>query len=211
MLRAATVAALPVADEPTPFWDGGDAAQVMGRWVGERVRDPEREGRFTAPNRLNGSSGRWVSDNVLATLGYDRSQAWITDCLDTYRLSAGVAARLADTYDHGCGERRWSPWSIRPHPWEAEIVTEATAAHLDRLRGELETCQPDQLVTLGNAALRVVARVFAQSLRRLSTDTYGVPIAVRLGSTSIEWLPLAHPAAPQRYQDAHEGWRKQRE
>ena len=204
------VAALPVADEPVPFWDGSDAVERIDRWRREFRLDLAVHGRFSSPGRLNGSSGRWLDDHVLAPLQCGRDDAWITDCLDTYRLSTGVAARLTDTYDAGRLRYGWPDWPVAPHPSEQAIVDEARQSHMWRLRQELESCGPELVVTLGNAACRTLRELTSVGPSRLDVTGYGQRHQVDVGGGAVDWLPLAHPAAPRPYQRAHEQWEEHR-
>ena len=50
--------------------------------------------------RLNGPSGLWLRSNMLNPLSRAGAGThFVTDCLTTYRLSTGAAARLKDTYE----------------------------------------------------------------------------------------------------------------
>jgi hypothetical protein len=201
------VSALPVADEPEPFWNGFDAAERVESWVTSMgPPDLTTLGTFCAPGKLNGSSGRWVDEKVLKALGTERGQAWITDCLDTYRLSTGVQARLEDTYDVGRPTFGWPEWSLARHPSEAAIIREAADQHVHRLRTELGMCKPELIVTLGNAALRTMRVLLETGPKRIAVADYGAPIRVPVGNRTIDWFPLAHPAAPPEYQLAHTRW-----
>jgi uracil-DNA glycosylase len=123
--------------------------------------------------------------------------------------STGVAAAIATIYARFAHSFGLVTADVRSHPSEAQIVAESTASHLDRLRSELETCRPDLVVTLGNAALRVMRRLVTEPpvLTYLAADdSYGRQLAVETGERSFMWIPLAHPAAPRRYQVAHERW-----
>lgn len=200
------VKALPVADEPSPFWNGTDASDLVREWIATNDFDPATHGSFFPAPKFNGTSGKWVDDRVLEPLGATRESTWITDCLDTYRLSNGARKALTDTYDPARSRYGWPAWRLRPHPSEDEVVQESGSWHKDRLRVELATCRPELVVTLGNAALRVMGALLSAGPERLDPAGYGTRLTVGLGAHTIEWLPLAHPAAPQRYQEAHQGW-----
>lgn len=203
-----SVRALPVADEPSPFWDGHDADERVSGWMAAYGISREEHGAFSAPERLNGPSGTWVAERLLAPFGMSRDDVWITDSLDTYRMSTGVAQRLANTYDRGRLRFGWPAAALRGHPSESEIVTEALAGHRERLRDEITTCRPERIVTLGNAALRVVAALAGHHTRKLTSDaSYGGSLDITIDGRQLRWTPLAHPAAPKVYQDAHERWR----
>jgi len=92
------IKAIAVDNEPEPFWTGQDEAARIEAWK-ERVGfDQAKWGAVAPAGRLNGSSGDWVEQQVLDPLGALRSNTWITDCLDTYRCSDGLASRIDDTY-----------------------------------------------------------------------------------------------------------------
>jgi hypothetical protein len=200
------VRALPIADEPVPFWDGSDADERIVRWRHAFATDPAVHGRFSAPGRLNGSSGRWLDEHVLTPLGVGRYEVCVTDCLDLYRMSNGVKARLADTYDAGRARYGWPPQDIEPHPNESAIVTEAVGSHGDRLMRVLARCRPDLVVTLGNAACRVIHELAGAGSRRLDLNRYGQRQKLSIDGHDSVWLPLAHPAAPRPYQVVHQMW-----
>jgi uracil-DNA glycosylase len=201
-----SVKALPVADEPTPFWNGGNARERVAAWIAERGFDPATHGTFAPAPRFNGTSGQWVDVNVLAPLDCTRATTWITDCLDTYRLSNGARKGLAGTYDAARHRYGWPAWNLRGHPSEDEVVRESWSWHKERLRAELAVCEPELVVSLGNAALAVMGKLLSAGPDRLEVDGYGRRLNGGLGGRAVEWLPLAHPAAPQRYQEAHREW-----
>ena len=201
------VKALPVADEPTPFWNGADAAACLKAWITEQGVDPATHGEFFPAPKFNGTSGQWVDTNVIDALACTRADTWITDCLDTYRLSNGARKALTDTYDSVRARYGWPAWNLREHPSEDEVARESLSWHTDRLRGELRACLPELVVSLGNAALRVMGTLLSAGPERLDVAGYGTRLNVGLGGRAIEWLPLAHPAAPQRYQEAHQAWK----
>ncbi len=92
------IAALAVDNEPEPFWNGGDEDVRIADWkaqVGfdDRVGDGPARWGSTTGHRARGStstcSRRWAS-------GAD--QAWITDCLDTYRASKAQARAIDERF-----------------------------------------------------------------------------------------------------------------
>jgi uracil-DNA glycosylase len=200
------VKALPVADEPSPFWNGDDSAARVEAWSAAQNFDPATHGTFAPAPKFNGTAGQWVDTNVVAALACTRADTWITDCLDTYRLSNGARKALDDTYDSARARYGWPAWHLRGHPSDDEVARESLSWHKDRLRAELAACQPELVVSLGNAALRVMGALLSAGPDRLEVAGYGERLNVGLGGRAVEWLPLAHPAAPQRYQEAHQGW-----
>jgi hypothetical protein len=139
-LRA--VQALAVDDEPEPFWAGADELDRIDSWR-DTIAWRREWGHASPPSRnLNGPSGSWVDTNVLAPLNATRSDAWITDCLDTYRTSTGMAAAIAAVYAPFAPTWGLPVADVDPHPSETQIVAESTTLHLDRLRRELRHLPP---------------------------------------------------------------------
>lgn len=201
------IAAMAVDNEPTPFWTGDDQDERIEAWQKAVNWNPSC-GTVTGTKHLNGPSGDWVAKKLLAPLKTDRKDAWITDCLDTYRASVNQAAALAERYAPFAEAMGHPLHVLPPHPSENAIAAEAKSHHLERLKKELLTARPELIVTLGNAALRVAAGLVevADAPTKLSHADYGRTLEIRLDGRVVKWLPLAHPAAPKPYQDAHDRW-----
>jgi uracil-DNA glycosylase len=196
------VQALPVDDEPEPFWSGTDASALIDEWR-KAVGWTQGWGHFGAPSRsLNGPSGAWVDVKVLAALNATRADAWITDCPDTYRASTGGAAALSTVYVPFASQVGIARADVAPDPSEAQIVAESTSSHLRRLASELEACRPDIVITLGNAALRVMRQFIREptELTKLVPGNNYAHDSIQVGERTCRWLPLVHPAAPKSYQ-----------
>jgi uracil-DNA glycosylase len=201
------VVALPVDNEPTPFWDG-ESAEVQGlfdRWYQTYFK---AEWGTVTPAALNGSSGRDIADLWLRPLGFTRQEAFITDCLPVARASDGVAKRLADRYAPVVAAFGAPATDLGPHPSENAIVTEAPGEHADRLIAQVIAADPEVLVTLGNAAARVLAGVGGEPGRQavLRADSYGQERQVILGGRAFRWQALVHPATPLAWAERHRAW-----
>jgi len=202
------VRALAVDNEPEPFWTGVDQADHLSRWKLD-VDWSDAWGKVTPAAELNGPSGTWVEQRVLSPLALNRDSAWITDCLDTYRSSVGMLAAVGSVYTPFAASRDLPAADLVPHPSEQQIVTESVGGHLGRLRRELVAARPSIIVTLGNAALRVLRALLdsPDGPTKLSPGSeYGTSHLVRIAGRPLRWLPLAHPAAPKPYQVAHSSW-----
>jgi uracil-DNA glycosylase len=201
------VAALPVDNEPTPFWDGdpGETQELFEAWH-KQWFDPAW-GKVT-PAALNGASGRDLAVRWLQPLGYNREQAFITDCLPTARASIGVVTRLADRYAPVVTALGAPAAALGPHPSENDIVTEAAAEHVDRLTAQLVAADPELVVTLGNAAARVLAALGGQPDQDavLGAETYGRERQVDIAGRTFRWQALVHPATPKMWADRHLAW-----
>jgi hypothetical protein len=205
------IRAMAVDNEPEPFWNGEDENKYIERWKkAVEFRDGEW-GEVAGVGALNGFSGGWVDENVLVPLGAGRDEACITDCIDTYFVSKEGARRIADTYVPFAKLKGLQVPHLAPHPSEGAIVKEGVRHHRVRLLRELAAAAPDVVVTLGNAALRVLRAVTGanDTPSKLRADSqYGAKLELVVDGRRVEWLPLAHPAAPRVYQDAHARWRR---
>jgi hypothetical protein len=213
---AKTVNALPVDNEPTPFWTGENEAEEIEAWKQRRtfVWDPKVHGTVApAGRRNNGSSGLTLDERYLRPLAIERSDAWITDCLDTYRMSEGVKAAIEDRFGPFASSAGLAEPRLESHPNEQAIVREALAEQARRLTDELASARPETIVTLGNAARTVFARLVEHQLPTRGLVPTGYGEKVQLGEKiNASWYPLAHPgvlnARNQKWTDAHEKWEK---
>ena len=130
--------------------------------------------------------------------GIPRDQAFITDCLPTARASTGVATRLADWYAPVVAALDAPRPDLAPHPDEDAIVAEALAEHAERLRAQLRAAAPEIVISLGNAAARVLGRLADQSGRAavLTPATYGQERQAQVAGRTLRRQALVHPAAP---------------
>jgi len=206
------LAAVAVADEPEPFWEGDDEAAHISNWSDALPWKPDW-GKASSPGERNGFSGARLQELVLKPLSIDRRAAWITDCLDLYHESDKAAARFAEPEMAALLTKLNIKDRVLPsHPDDRQIVA---TAQRDRLLGELAECQPNRVITLGNAALSVFGMLIegAPPIGHLAPDaSYGQTHEVRLSAgPPSQLLPLAHPAAPDRYQQAHARWLESRQ
>jgi hypothetical protein len=202
------VQALAIDNEPEPFWTGDDQGDRVKAWAIDRKWQAEW-GSIEPVKDLNGSSGKWIEEKVRLRLGISRSDAWISDCLDTYRASTSMHSAIQTVYQPFAQTHGLPAASLLEHPSEDRIVGEAKAQHLKRLLGELDASRPEQVVTLGDAALRVFRRLLDDEVgpKRLAADDgYGTPVDGAIAGDAVRWHPLAHPAAPPAYQAAHKTW-----
>lgn len=139
------VGALAVADEPTVFWDGADAADEVARWKAEvGFVDGDAPGSWGRVRpAMNGTSGRAVVDTVLTPLGVSPADVWFTDCLDTFFVKAGSASRrqqaevMRDVYGPFADALGLGRASISARPSASDLIEQAASDHRRRLRTEL--------------------------------------------------------------------------
>ena len=202
----AQVAAIAVANEPEPWWRGDDEWARFDAWLSHRIWDL-RWGEVEPAGRFNGSSGCALDERVLAPLAVTRLDAWITDIVDTHFASVAGGARVEDTYAPFAVRHGLATASLPPHPSEARLVATALGSNAPRLRAELGRARPDLVVTLGNAAARVLAKLVGyEGDARVSVASYGAERVFETGGRKVRWLALAHTAAPVQYRAAHEAW-----
>lgn len=200
------IAALAVDNEPTVFWDGADADARVDAWKAQYF---DQAWGDVSTARLNGPSGSWLHSHILEPLTVaGATNHFVTDCLTTYRLSTGAAARLDDTYEALAQKLSHLPSAdLRPHPSETQIVREALVTQVERLYSQLEAAQPNVVVTLGNAASRVIAKLAgATDSGQLVEEGYGQPSTVSISNVEFSWIALVHPATPKVWQERHQAW-----
>jgi uracil-DNA glycosylase len=205
------IAALAVDNEPEPFWTGKDEEARIEAWraaVGWKAE----WGTFGPVGPLNGSSGQWLDERLLKPLRTTRAETWITDCLDTYRFSHGQQKAVTERFEPFASKKGLDWKGVPPeleHPDEDAIVKQTIEQHQKRLLGELKTAAPRLVVTLGNAALRVFARLASipePELLKPNKD-YGTEITATVGTQQVQWLPLVHPGQRSKeWLAAHTKW-----
>jgi uracil-DNA glycosylase len=130
--------------------------------------------------------------------------------LDIYCMSRGVEQAL---------QKRFVPFaSLQPpvlpaHPDDRALVGQALDMHADRLQAEFAEASPEVVLTLGNAALRVLRTLLdaREPPDPLSPVGYGRPTVVLAGSHLVRWYALAHPGALsklRKWRDLHQRWRQ---
>ncbi len=205
------VAALAVDNEPVHFWTGRDEAEQIAAWV-KRSGWREEWGTVGSAGPLNGSSGLWLDQKVLSPLKATRAETWMTDCIDTYRFSYGQEEVVKEKFEPFAAKHGLA-WSGVPealhHLEEDELVLQTREHHEKRLIAELRVAQPKLVVTLGNAALRVFAKLAAVAEPELlkPNKDYGTERIVSVVGQAVTWLPLIHPGQRSKeWQAAHTRW-----
>ena len=95
------------------------------------------------------------------------------------------------------------------HPSETQIVELARDQH-PRVRAQLEASGAEVVITLGNAAARVLTALGGQSGGALVRETYQEVRSVSIGGRALEWHALVHPAVRPPWTEVHRAWRENR-
>ena len=198
------VAALPVDNEPYPFWDGSGMDHFVERWRSDHF---DASWGSVKPSTMNGSSGRVLHQRWLRPLGVDPMDYFVTDCLPTSMLSTGVAKQVTGdgVYASLVTALGLPEVDMKPHPSEGDIVRQAALQH-ERIREQILASGAEILVTLGNAAARVVQQITGHAEGVLTEGTYRQARAIRIDRRSLTWHALVHPAVRPPWDARHDAW-----
>jgi hypothetical protein len=203
--RGRTVRALAVDNEPEIFWNGADETARIADWKAT-IDWTDDYGVAEPAGVLNGSSGRVAEDEVIFPLQLAREDVWLTDCLDSYQLSVGMQRAISDVYIPFASDHGLPIPDLPTHPSTKGIISRA---QIERLREEIGRCQPDLLITLGEAALAVVLRVLEtdQVIRLSQTQGYGELIDTTFRARRLSMRALVHPGQRSpTWREAHVRW-----
>ena len=88
--------ALAVASEPRIFWDGNEDEACA---IVAKSKIPAELGTLEpAGKQLNGPSAKVLDNDILAPLGFARSDAWLCDCLPETRLNPSQCRAIQEKY-----------------------------------------------------------------------------------------------------------------
>jgi hypothetical protein len=203
------VGALAVADEPTVFWDGNDAAHHIQRWQELVGWSPEWESAGAASG--NGSSGRHVVEHVLRPLRVPVDRGYFTDCLPTYFLNGDASSQTAairKLYDPFAAGHGLPPADLPSRPAGQDLVRRAVAEEGPVLVRQLVDSAAPVIVTLGQEAADVLATLVSTDRIPLTADeSYGRTIPVSVEGHRKDWLPLVRPGnRGERWRRTHRRW-----
>jgi uracil-DNA glycosylase len=197
------VKALAVASEPTIFWDGSGAAEIV---AGLSV--PPAAGRLeSAGEKFNGPSGRSLDFAYLKPLGLTRADAWLCDLVPHACRNPSQAAALAREYEPM--QARWSLPTVDLPDVPARF---ASPMRREEVLAELKESQAPVIVLLGDEPIRSWLRSYAPQWRALSDfgespETYGRLHPVQIEGRRYRVLPLVHPRQADGLGTHDAGWR----
>lgn len=205
--------ALAVASEPCIFWDGNPD---QAREIIASIAIPEELGKLEpAGAGLNGPSAKVLDENILAPLGFERSDAWLCDCLPEARLNPSQVKAIRERYDPLIEKYGLPPVTVPRRP--SVFCDEKRSAEIT---DELNESGAELLVLLGDIPiaqyLRRVADVPYSTLGEYAElYGYGTPTETVIGGREIKILPLAHPrqigalgAHSEKWHAAHKEWER---
>jgi len=204
------IRAVAVASEPTIFWCGDDAAEIIAR-----IQIPEGSGQLLpAGKNLNGPSGRALDESFLEPLNSPRSKAWLCDLVPHSCMNGRQATALRE---------RYTPVMKKlglPAPdWPTIPKKLSDEQRRDDIEKELRQSQAKIIITLGDQPLRWFTRFYGSKsrLRDYGTEksTYGQFHPLQIGGQKLKLLPLVHPRQAGRlgghsveWARLHEDWKQ---
>ncbi|MGB5413768.1 MAG: hypothetical protein WBM26_10430 [Polyangiales bacterium] len=206
------IRALAVASEPSIFWDGVGADDIIAS-----IPIPDAAGTLVpADERLNGPSGRALDQDFLAPIDVDRSQTWLCDLVPHTCLNPAQKTAL---------EREYEPRRETLGLPEVDLPdvpdTFADEARRTQVLTEIRAARPQILVLLGDQPIRHFLSAYDGRWKRLADfgktrETYGRLHPTNLDGIELTVLPLAHPRQTSglgrhssEWKDLHTAWKHQ--
>jgi hypothetical protein len=204
------VKALAVASEPTIFWDGSGASEII-----RHIALPTAVGRLEAAEpKLNGASGRSLDEDFLDPLRVGRPDAWLCDL---------VPYSCSNEQQRDAIQRAYDPvkeaWGLPAISVPAVPPSFADDARRAEVLVEVEEAQPEVIVLLGDQPIRHWLAAYVARRRRLSDfgktpETYGRLHPMVINEKKYRVLPLAHPRQvgglgthSAMWRELHRNWR----
>ena len=204
--------ALAVASEPRIFWDGNveEAKKIISA-----IQIPSELGVLEpAGKQLNGPSAKVLDEDILAPLGYTRSDAWLCDCLPETRINSSQEKVIKEKYNPLIEKYGLNSVTIPKRP--TAFCDDERAKEISE---EIIESGAEILILLGDIPisqyLKRVANVPYSTLGEY-VDLYGYGNATKtvINGKSISVLPLAHPrqigalgAHSEKWCNAHRKWK----
>lgn len=213
--RKVVCQALAVASEPRIFWDGNEdeaKAIIAGITIPEELGTLEPAGK-----QLNGPSAKVLDENILAPLGYSRSNAWLCDCLPETRLNPSQVKVIRNKYIPFMEGYHLNPVTIPPRP-----SVFCDKARSIEITDELMKSEAELLVLLGDIPIaqylnRAAVVPYSTLGEYVSMFGYGTKTDVTIAGKKLRVLPLAHPRQigalgthSEKWFRAHKEWEKGR-
>ncbi len=196
------VAALAVASEPTIFWRGESADEIVSA-----IHIPSPLGRLLpAGRRFNGPSGRSLDERFLTPLGIGRANVWLCDI---------YPYAMVNPLQLNAIRREYAPRASKYHLPQVSLKAAPTqspgSARIREIMSELKASGAKTLVLLGDRPIQWFLNVFHQEWKRLSdfgtgTSDYGVLHPLDFEGLELNVLPLVHPRQASRLGRSSSSW-----
>lgn len=200
------VSALAVASEPSIFWTGDNAEEVISS-----IEVPEQLGKLTVPTdkRLNGPSGRALDNLFLQPLHLSRQDTWLCDLLPQSRVNEQQRKAIDTHYNDAVIEQYKLPKATVPNFDKAELNSKIRREEIFK---ELEASQADTLILLGDLPIYWFLRFYSdERFTKLSefgetNGTYGKPHQLKINGKHYNVVALCHPRQADRLGSSSPKW-----
>ena len=202
------VAALAVASEPSIFWTGENAEEIISK-----IKIPEQLGSLSVPKdkRLNGSSGCALDKLYLQPLGLSRQNSWLCDLLPESRVNEQQRKAIDTHYTETIIKEYNLPRATVPN-FDKKKLDSPTRR--DEILNELQTSKADTLILLGDLPINWFLRYYSDKrftkLSEFGEDnkTYGRPQQLNIGGNDYNVIALCHPRQADRLGTSSSKWRQ---
>lgn len=195
------VRALAVASEPSIFWRGEHAEEIISN-----INFPNELGTLV-PANLNGPSGNSLDRLYLHPLGLDRDDVWLCDlvphaCLNDSQMKAiqRVYLPLQEQYN--------LPKVTIPRYPGPKIFR--NPRRVKQIIDEINIAQPEVFVTLGDPPIEYFLKRFTGNKKLIELgkdlDSYGRLHPCEIAGRNIFWLPLCHPRQASKLGNSNKDW-----
>lgn len=200
------VAALAVASEPSIFWTGDNAAEIISS-----IKIPEQLGRLTVPTDkgLNGPSGRALDNLFLQPLNLSRYDTWLCDLLPQSRVNEQQRKAIDTHYNDSIVQQYNLPKATVPNFDKSELNSESRR---EEILKEFEASKAETLILLGDLPIYWFLRFHAdKKYAKLSqlgetNDTYGKPHDLKINGKAYNVIGLCHPRQADRLGSSSAKW-----
>ena len=200
------VAALAVASEPSIFWTGDNADEIISS-----IKIPEQLGSLEVPTdkRLNGPSGRALNNLFLQPLKLSRQDAWLCDLIPESRVNEQQRKAIDAHYNDTIIQQFNLPEATVPNFDKRELNS---PSRRDEILKELEASQADTLILLGDLPVYWFLRFYSDTrFTKLSefgdtNDTYGKPHDLKINGKHYNVIGLCHPRQADRLGSSNAKW-----
>lgn len=227
--------ALAIDVEPTVFWDGDSADELVAQWA-ERVGFLEGDGPGCHGHlgaAINGPSGSGLLDKYFPALPFTEQETAFVDVYPVYFVKRGAKGSRggrgvrgqADVMDSEYNSvvqhlRGFAPATLPLRPSAHALPGLAADRFGAWLTHVLDERRPDHIVTLGEEVCSTLRRLpdialdpAFTSLSATRTSGYGITRILAVAGREVAWTPLGHPGlvrqsgkTPGTWGSVHDTW-----